>query len=327
MSNLMTPLSAISQIIQEQLVELRYSDYPLLSILRKQGAYQNNIRWNANVSQDITGAGRATSADANAATSDTVVNANLPIGDAAFTRTVQILVTDIQQAKVAGVGALKALVDAHFRTKIIQILREMNLNLYTGTGNVASGGLVGLQEVSKGNSVYAGINPTTHAGWKGAFNVSNGNVNTALTEAMLDTAIEDIFLKGTGTFTHILTSPQVVTEYKDLFSNERALYTPVAGRADLGFETITYKGRPMIMDRDCPADTIVFLDSSYLSVHTRAYNSGEVPGLVSMDIAGMTFTMKELPQNNMYSYKFEVGVQPQLQAMDRRAVGVIADVG
>lgn len=323
--NAMTPIESISQAIQEDLLRLRYEDYPLLNVLRKASIKQQNIRWNANVSTDASGAGQTTISNAPNATSDTVVNANLPIGDYAFRKTVQLPEIDIAQASVAGIGELKNLVQAQTRSHVVQILREMNASLYTGDGSVAHAGIYGLDEVAAQTGAYANINQSTHSAWKGAFVLDNGGTGRALTPKLLHDADVLTYRQGTGRYNLIVTSPELVAKYKELFSDERALYTPaVNGQADLGFSRVTYNGVPILFDRDCPVGSMYFVDTAYTSLYN--FNINEKPNQTNMSVNGLTFNVGMLPLQNQYSRSFEIGIIPQMQAYDRRAVGKISDL-
>ena len=324
MANNLTPIEAIRQLVEENLVHLRYSDYQITNRLRKANAYQNNIRWNVNVSTDSTGSGRLSAADANPATSDEVKNANLPLVDYAFTETVQMLRTDIQQAQTAGIGALRNLVDEAFRNHIIKIMRQLNQAVYTGQGGVVDGGIVGMESIIN-DDVYALIDRGTYPAWDAGFNLENAGAGRALSGDLLKEAEMSTYKTGTGNFDLIMTTPDVVNSYKSLFEDQRALFQPSApGRADLGFTAVSYAGRPVVFDRDCPAGKMYFLDTSELALYSRDYSTNE--NFKAMNVNGMTFTMEYLPENNMYSVRFEVGVQAQLKAHDRRAVGVISDI-
>ena len=325
--NGMTPLEAISQIIQETLVSLRYADTPLLSIVAQDArtTRQKNIRWNVNTSTDFTGAIRLASADANSATSDNIENANLSIGQYAFTRTVSLDPDEIEQAAVAGIGELRNLVNQHFKTKLIQIRLELNSVLYNGTGNAASAGIKGLDVVAAQSGDYAGIDGTGNA-WKGGFVLENGGTNRSLTKDLLYSADDAMFNQGTGSAKVIVTTKEIITNYKKLFDDERAQYTPnnVAGNVDLAHSSASWNGIPMVADRACPVGQMYFLDTDYLSLYTYDYTDRS--GLVTMPANGMVFTMADLPENNMYAKRFEVGTKAQLQVEDRRAVGVIKDI-
>ncbi len=321
----LTPVGAIRQTIEEQLVNLRYSDYPLLNRLQKNDCYQNNIKWNVNVSTNIGGNGRATDADAKMPDPDKVVPANLPIGDAAFTETVSILKTDVQQARNTGVGALKNLIKAHTELEIKKILRRFNQALYTGTGSVVDGGVFGMSSILTSNT-YANIDSTVNTAWVAGFTDDNAGTNRNLNSALLSATETGIFNQGTGNFDAIFCTAEIFSKYKNLFTDERALLIPsIDATVDLGFTNVFYMGRPIIRDRDCPGNIMYFLDTMNLGVYTRTYTAQD-ESIEPLNIEGMTFTVYMLPSNNTYGLKFEIGVQGQLKATDRRAVNALLDL-
>lgn len=326
MPNNMTPLTAISQVIDEQLVELRYSDFPLLNSLRKQQAYQNNIRWNVNVSNAGSVGGRFISADANAAVSDDVVNANLAIGNAVMTKTVDLLKNDIQQAKTAGVGALKNLVDAHFRSQVIQLLRAANDSLFKGTGVSGHGGVYGFEAIADDTPTdpYAGIDSTTYTAWKPAL-VSLSATPRPLTLEMLNNCEVATYRSGTGNFTAVITTPEIVQKYTQLFA-ERLVNpgTVINGTADLGYSNVTYKGRPVMFDRHCPSGTMYFVDQDQFTIYTRDLKVNNE--METINANGLILNVSELPTQNMYAHKFEIGLALQLKCADRRALVKVENI-
>lgn len=319
MPNLMTPLEAISQVIDEQLVELRYSDFPLLNSLRKQQAYQNNIRWNVNTSTDMISSGRFISADAVDATSDKVVNANLGIGNSVLTATVELLKNDIQQAKTAGVGALKSLIDAHFRSQVIRILSQANNQLFKGTGLSAHGGIRGFEFIADDSPTdpYAGIDNVTYPSWKPAY-VNSPATPVDLTIELLNDLEVSCYRAGTGNFTAIYTTPEIVQKYTRLFMDNSNYNPAINGTADLGFSNATYKGRPIIMDRNCPGGTLYFVDQDQFTIYTRDLKVNNEMETVNAN--GLTLNVSELPTQNMYAHKFEIGLAMQLKCADRRGI-------
>jgi hypothetical protein len=322
--NNMTPTAALRLVIEEEMVNLRYSDYRLLNALSKANAFQQSIKWNINTSQ-TTASGRAVTASAASASSDTIANATLPIGASAYTETVELLRTDIVQARTAGVGALRDLVNAHFRSAITKILRSVNASLYVGDGSVNHAGITGLDSIYPQTGSYAGLDQGTYNAWKGAFDLNNSGSPQALSADLLRAAATAFYKSGTGDFDLIFCSPEVADEYLDLFSTDRALVTAsVNGRADLGFSDLSYQGRPIVFDRDCPTDLMYCFDSTQLNIYS--YGFPGMSDLETMNVGGLQFTMKELPSDSMYTTRFELGVAPQLKSHDRRAVGCISDL-
>ncbi|HEY9699096.1 MAG TPA: phage major capsid protein [Trichocoleus sp.] len=311
----MTPVDAISLVIQEQIAELRITDYPILNLIRKDSAYQSAIKWDVNVSTDAT-QGSAVNADAPAASSDTVRGANLPIGIYAFRETFDLLKTDIRQARTAAPSALKNLIAAQTRSKILKIMKGHNLALYVGAGEQVRGGIYGLDTIASSTATYAGINPATagNEAWIGHAEDTVG----ALTADKMDSAAEAMYTLGSN-FTHIVTTPTIVTKYKKLFRDNHMTAGNVAGTADIGFTGVTYEGRPVIQDRDCPEGAMYFVDEPQLSLHTYA-----VDGVQTM--RGLNVVIAELPSNSSLAVRFEVAVISQLQAFDRRAVAKLGDI-
>lgn len=323
--NTLTPLSALRLLIEENMVKFRYEDYVLLDKIAKRPSSQSAIKWNVNVSNNMTPTGRLVNADARNADSDTTKPALLAIGDYAFTETVNILRTDIEQARSAGVGALRNLADEHFKNKIVKIMRKLNSSLYLGNGTVADAGIVGLQTVSDAQVAYAGLDPAVDTAWTPGLEDENGGVARALTVAMLNDVDVASYRTGTGRYDLIVTTPEIVQAYGQLFNNERALITAqVNGVADVGFSQYQYKGAMIHQDRDCPAGTMYFIDTDHPSLYT--YDLPAKDDFEHLTLGGMNFNMRELPIKNQYAVTYEVGVIPQFKMHDRRGISVIRDI-
>lgn len=115
--NNLTPVEGLQLVVNEEMASLRITDFPLVDLLPKENAFQNQIKWNVNVSTDGS-VGSSVNADANAASSDTVETVILPIGSSALRETVDILKTDIRQASATAPGALRNLLGFAVRTKL-----------------------------------------------------------------------------------------------------------------------------------------------------------------------------------------------------------------
>lgn len=326
MANPLTPVSAISQHIEENLVILRYQDYPLTNLLSKVDAYDNNIRWNVNPTTSTNVVGSLVTADAANPTGQSVVNANLSISDTALRTTVSMIAEDEQQARNSGVGQLKALLNETFEGALREMRETINTCLFRGTGTHADSGIIGLADVAWPNRPdYAGIAVADYPNWMSSF--QSNLAGNPITSELLEEAEYAVYEKGTGNFTHLVCSPNVHKQLVRLFKQESTLMTSSLAPGDLGVSQISYMGRPIIMDRNASGENgnggfLYFIDANHIRIHSRPYDGSQ--GMQRINDNGVNYTLKELPSNSSYVRKFELGCQLQLQVRDRRAVGYYA---
>jgi hypothetical protein len=321
-------LTALTLLIEEEVANVNFRPYKMLSLLKKMDAFQTIIKWDVNTGGATTG-GRATTADPTVGQTDTVRDASLPIGDRILNHTFPIKVNDIVQAKQTAPKALRNLFQTHVTTGFDVILPELNKALYTGTGNAASHGIFGLSYVTDNTQTYAGLNPATYTNWT-AYENDNGGTLRPISRAVLSKVDSDLARKGTD-YSYIITTPEIVEKYGEAFAQDRALTTPqVNGVADLGFSGYNYKGKPILADVHCPNNTVFFIDDRRLALYTFATASGleaDDSGMAKVEkTMGLNFQVSQLRNRNPSVMEFEIAVQAQLKLHDRRCVGVLKDI-
>lgn len=328
----LTPLAALRLLIEEQYPLVPVRDWPLVALLNKKDAYQKEIKWNVNVG-GAAASGRATdSAGALAASSDTTVPAKLSIGDRVLGHRFDVLRNDIVQARAAGVGALRNLFGTHIQTGFDVVFDGLDQTLYTGTGTAGSHGVYGMEYATDPAEVsYAGISSATHADWE-AYRNDNAGTGRNLSRSLMGTTHAAILKRG-GNYNVIITSPELVDKYEQQFASEASTTVNVGpqGAIDMGFGAVTYKGRPIIPDRHCPAGTMYFVRTNMVYLHTfNLSNSDGNPNMGNVDprkVGGLNFLVAQLNNENPHVMSFELSLQPQLQIYNRRKdVSVLTDL-
>lgn len=317
MANLATPTDVLRLEIQTQIAESRVLMSPLLRRVQKLSAYQDAVKWPANVSVNASSF-RASTAVANAATSDIVRGAALPMGGNAATETITIMKTDITQAVNTAEGALRNLFAYQVKTHLEKIMKSISAGMYLGDGALY-GDMVGLNALTYAPAAalptYAGISGVTYPAWSAYANtVATGT--RALSDDLMFQMEEGMAYKGSN-YNAIYTSPGVVSKYKKLFATNRNLTVQTPAVADLGFTSVEFAGRPVFMDIDCPQGTMYFVDESQMALHTYVFGEQEAPSGINVQVA-------ELPISNTLAVSYEVSVIPQLQIMHPRHVGVLS---
>lgn len=137
---------------------------------------------------------------------------------------------------------------------------DLNSMLWgSGTGN-SSKDFLGLQAIVAGSGTLGGIDPSTETWWVSA-------TDTAMDLTTLD-GVADMgamyngrrIAKSVPDF--IFTTPAVYAAYEALaVPNIRFEGRP---KADLGFESVAFRGAEVMFDNDCPSGRMYFLNSKYL---------------------------------------------------------------
>lgn len=315
MANVMTPREALMLVVEEQMAKTRLMENVTAMRMAKRTAYQDQLKWNVNV-QGAVSSGRATTANASAASADTIKPARLDIGKSAFSHTTTILRSDITQARATAPGALSDLFESHVQSGLEVILKDLNQAVYTGDGLVDSAGVIGLVQASDPTAEYATI-PATD--WAPAV-LANAGTNRALTEDLLFSMEVAIARKG-GSYSAIYTTPEIVKKYKMLFGDERTLtVNQLNGVADLGFSGTSFSGRPVIQDVDCPDNTLYFVNEADLALYTYKIET-------SKKIGGLEISVAELPLQNTLAVSYEMAIQPQVRVFNRqKSIAVLKDI-
>lgn len=320
-------IDALTLLIEEEIASVNFRPYVLLSRLAKRDSYQTQVKWDVNVGGAQV-SGRATTADATVGNTDSVRGATLAIGDRVLGHGFSVKRNDITQAKRTAPGALRELFAAHVRTAFDVVMPALNLVLYTGVGDPASHGVVGLQQIVTNTASYGNLDPATYPEWT-AFVNANATAR-ALSRSLFSAMDVGLARKGVA-YDSIITTPEMVEKYGELFSSDRALNTTqVNGTADIGFSGYSYKGKPIIFDTHCPNGTLYFLDASNLALYTYALTDSvdaeQAQMAKSEKTMGLNFLVAQLPSNNPHAIRYEISLQPQLKAHNRRAVGVLKDI-
>lgn len=319
-------ITALTLLIEEEIANVNFRPYVMLARLLKRNAFQTLIQWDVNVGGGAV-QGRAVTADATTTTTDTVKKASLNIGDRVLGHAFSIRRTDITQARRTAPGALRDLFATHIQTAFDVILPTLNQQVYTGTGNAGSHGVIGLETVITGSS-YAGLTTGDSADWASYVN-ANGGTGRNLSRQLFSAVDINLARRGVA-YDAIFTTPEVVEKYGELFSADRALNTAqVNGVADIGFSGYTYKGKPIIFDVHCPNGTLYFPDTSQVQLYTYALNDALVEDSQMVDATktlGLNFLVAQLPSNNPHAVRYEISLQPQLKVHNRKAVAALKDI-
>lgn len=326
-------LEALRLIFEEELAQVPYRPYTLLSILTKRNAFQRSIKWNVNVGgADVTG--RAITADASTSANDgdVVKPASLAIGGYVTNHIFHVLKTELKElgTDAVAIPALRNLFQSELRTAVDVILPAINKVLYTGDGSldVTNKGVFGLTAVTDNASAYAGIDPAVDTGWVSTV-LDNGGTPRVLTRDLMS-QIEIAVARSGAPYDTIITTPELVQVYGKLFSLDRNLtVSQVNGVADLNFSGYNWGGRPILTDNDCPEGEMYFLNSSQCQFYSYDLSGTDSEIAVTKNLEntmGIQYMIAQLPSQNPHAEKFEVSVIPQMKVHNRKFVAVVKDL-
>ncbi|NJN88962.1 MAG: phage major capsid protein [Leptolyngbyaceae cyanobacterium SL_5_14] len=331
--------SAIARVIEERIADLRYRPFALTALLRKVDQFQTSIKWDANVGGGQAN-GRAATSNPTVQQGDTVVGAALPIGDFLIDHTFSIKGTALVEmgnlpAQFAPL-AIRSLFVANVDTALSVIYPRLNQLLWSGLGaaNITDLNVFGLESVATPGS-YANINPVTFPLWAPYIN-DNGGTDRPLSAQLFEEVEDRLFDQGIN-YDTIITTSKIASLYKTLYEVSSSP-TPLggAGVADIGYTGLSYKGVPILKDKDCPAGTIWFINSAEAELHTFAqgyfgisspttdYNLVAVTNPAKTN--GLNFLIGQLANSNPQAQSWNIGVMPQMKYHNRRQLAVIRDI-
>ena len=179
---------------------------------------------------------------------------------------------------IANATQLGNLVGLRLEGSITKMLDVMAGDFYTGTGTDAFGNpnLIGLQTALAATGTYATIAKATYPEWAGVV-LANGGVARPLTFDLLANLEQNLFVASGREPDYILTSAGVARKYEGLFESRRITMdqgsSPVPGYQGSTSGGVTgprtnlfWRGKPVIRDRDCPANQLFMAKWSELEM-------------------------------------------------------------
>ena len=313
-------LSFKDMVAQTRLVEAK-----TLNAFQKQTIAQDLIKWDVDTGGDTAVIIPATADRPTNTASSTILPAQLPIGGYKISHTFQLMETTIAQAISTGNPAdLTNAIQYKLQNAYTRILRNLNSLIFTGDGTVASGQFAGLgvvadQPDSTGTTSYAGL---THSNGLGPVAAALdewvspyvGVTGSQLTESdMLD--MEQQFEERESTYNLVIVSPATARKYRELFTSLREFRNTNDVTLGVAADMI-YSGRPVLVDNQCPVDTLYFVDTLMCSVYSYRLRN-------TVDVQGVQFFVEPIATQNGLLAEWEIGILPQLWFNQRKNVGVL----
>ena len=181
---------------------------------------------------------------------------------------VSVGITGLEKRNNQGEAAMINLLSSKAKQAEMSLRDRMSVDAFAdGTGN-GSKNLTGLAALVSSTITVGGISPTTYTWWVPTVTSSAGSFAATGVDKMR--TMFNTITFGNDKPDFIITTQSVYEFYeKALQPQERFASNTVA---DAGFMNLTFKGVPIVFDRDCTSGYMYFLNSKYLSfvVHKDA---------------------------------------------------------
>ena len=124
--------------------------------------------------------------------------------------------------------------------------------------------IMGMGGIFSGSSILQTLDPATNAFWK-ANVIANGGTPRAISEILMQTALDTTEQAGNGSATALYTSYGVRRAYQSVLSALKQYTNPMQLKG--GYTALDYNGKPLIADKDAPVGSIFFADESQLKFY------------------------------------------------------------
>ena len=190
--------------------------------------------------------------------------------------------TGLEMRNNKGEAAMLNLLKSKIKQAEMSLRNTMNADAFgDGTGN-GSKTLTGLQAIVSTTGTLGGLSPTTYTWWKPTS--TSGGSFAAQGLASMRTLYNTLSL-GNDKPDFIITT-QSVYEFFESSLQPQERYTDTKA-ANSGWPNITFKGVPVLFDRDCPSGKLYMLNSNYLNfvVHSDAdFAMGDMQTPINQDV-------------------------------------------
>lgn len=184
---------------------------------------------------------------------------------------VSISISGKEERQNAGNSRIINLLEAKTTQAEMSLKEKLSEDLFSdGTANGAKG-LTGLEAMVAASGTYGGINSATYTWWAAGVE----STSEALGLAKMRTAYNTASVGGKDTPDLIVTTQTLFEKYEGLgtltsTTNVAGSFSvPSAGTKkmmDLGFQTMGFKGVPVVWDEQCPSGTMYFLNTKHMKL-------------------------------------------------------------
>lgn len=123
--------------------------------------------------------------------------------------------------------------------------------------------VMGIAGICSDTTTLQGLDVATNPWWKA--NVLTAVSNRAISETLLQTALDTTYQQSDGEATVLFTTVGVRRAYQVLLSADRTYQNTMEFKG--GFKALDYNGLPFMVDKDCNDNTIYLLDENHLKFY------------------------------------------------------------
>jgi len=184
---------------------------------------------------------------------------------------VSLSISGLEERQNNGTSRIINLLDAKTTQAEMSLTESLSVGLFSdGTGNGGKN-LTGLAAMVTNSGTYGGISSSANTWWKAGVEAT---VET-LGLPKMRTAYNTASVGGKDTPTLIVTTQALFETYESLFTNVAisgggtSFSTPTEGMknmADGGFQSLQFKGVPIVWDEQCPTGTMYFLNAKHMKL-------------------------------------------------------------
>ena len=185
---------------------------------------------------------------------------------------VSITISGEEERKNAGTSKIIDILEARTKQARMSMTEQLSTGMFSdGTGN-SSKDLTGFEAMVLNSGTYGGINSATYTWWQAGVDTAS----EALGTSKMRTAFNTASIGGKDTPDIIVMTQTLYQSYEGLLTPTTATgYFPTPGEkkmGDGGFQSLSFKGVPVVWDELVPSGTVYFLNTQHmnLSVHRDA---------------------------------------------------------
>lgn len=260
--------TALSQIYSARLADQRNMDAIELSVLNiVPNDSGKNVAWDARFSGTKATTVFADGSDVDPAeyTKTVKVPATLGFGNYRSPASISDLAAILSAVAEGSPDELRQLVDTEIKDSLIQITKDIAVDVYTGTGTSGGNpnivGLAGGAALSTGS--YATIDRGTYTEWA-ANVIGNGGVDRPLTDDLMRQAEVAVFNAGGGPANMILTTGNVHRKYAGLFQAMLRVNTggQMPSQYAMGTNDLYWSNMPVTRSSRAPAKKLFMFNTN-----------------------------------------------------------------
>ena len=176
-----------------------------------------------------------------------------------------VTMSRFEKAQNMGKSQIINLWDSKIEQEKISLQDKFNTDLYgDGTGDT-NNAITGLAAAVTNSGTYGNISRTTYSWWQ------------AIVESTAETLGENRMRTQFNNQSKNVTHPDIILTTQALYEKYESLLLPayrIADRkmGDLGFDSLSFKGVPIVYDDACPSGDMFMLNSNYLELDVHSQN-------------------------------------------------------